>query len=103
MANSAPAFTTDLGNRTDAEGAVVSLDADATDADTADTLTYSATGLPDGVTIDAATGVIGGTLSATSAGVHAVTVDGLRRHRHGHRHVHLDGHRGRTPRRWSTP
>ena len=42
-----------------------SLDADATDADL-DTLTYSATGLPGGLTINAATGVISGTLSGTA-------------------------------------
>ena len=45
----------------------MSLDADATDADL-DTLTYSATGLPDGVTINASTGVISGTLSSLERG-----------------------------------
>ena len=53
--NQAPAFSTDLPTRTDAEGDVIlssdGLDADATDAD-GDTLTYSATGLPDGISIE---------------------------------------------------
>ena len=54
-------------------GAVVNLDADATDGDN-DTLTYSATGLPAGVTIAPATGVISGTLAVGSAGTYNVTV-----------------------------
>ena len=36
-------------------------------------VTYSATGLPGGLSINAATGVISGTLTYTSAGVHTVT------------------------------
>ena len=43
----------------------------ATDAD-GNTLTYSAIGLPDGLTIDTASGAISGTL--TTAGVFSVTV-----------------------------
>ena len=72
-ANGAPVFSTELIDRTDAEGAVVSADADATDPDL-DSLTYSATGLPGGVSINAGTGVISGTLSSTSSGNHNVTV-----------------------------
>ncbi len=71
--NQAPVFSTDITDQSDAEGDSVSLDADATDADL-DTLTYSATGLPDGVSIDSGTGVISGTLSGTSSGVHNVTI-----------------------------
>ena len=71
--NQAPAFSTDITDQSDNEGEVVSLDADATDADL-DSLTYSATNLPDGITINPSTGVISGTLSATSAGVYSVTV-----------------------------
>jgi chitodextrinase len=71
--NQAPVFSTNLADRTDAEGDSVSLDADASDADN-DPLTYSATGLPGGITINASTGVISGTLSSTSSGSHAVTV-----------------------------
>ena len=59
--NQAPVFSTDITDQSDAEGDTVSLDADATDADL-DTLTYSATGLPGGVSINASTGVISGTL-----------------------------------------
>ena len=71
--NHAPVFSTDLQDRHDSEGAAVSMDADATDAD-GDSLTYSASGLPAGVSIDPATGVISGTLASGSAGVHNVTV-----------------------------
>ena len=62
---------TDIANQSHTEGNVVSLDADATDADL-DTLVYSATGLPGGITINASTGVISGTLSGTSSGTHNV-------------------------------
>ncbi len=71
--NQAPVFSTDLGNRTDAEGDGVSLGVDASDPD-GNPLTYSATGLPAGITINSATGVISGTLSFASAGVHNVIV-----------------------------
>ena len=71
--HSAPVFTTDLADRSDVEGAAVALDADAGDND-GDALTYSATNLPPGVSINASTGVIGGTLAAASAGVRTVTV-----------------------------
>ena len=46
--NQPPVFSTDIADQSDTEGDVVSLDADATDADL-DTLTYTATGLPGGV------------------------------------------------------
>ncbi len=71
--NQAPVFTTDITDQTDAEGDIVSLDADATDPDL-DTVTYSASPLPDGVTINPTTGVISGTLSLASAGTYNVTV-----------------------------
>ena len=71
--NRPPTFNQDLGDRTDAERDVVSIASPATDPD-GDPLTYSATGLPGGVTINAATGLISGTLSYTSSGSHAVTV-----------------------------
>ena len=72
VVNSSPVLTTDIQNRSNTVGDTVNLDADATDAD-ADTLTYSATDLPAGVTIAPATGVISGTLTAP-AGTHSVTV-----------------------------
>ena len=71
--NQAPVFSTEFTDRTDAEGAVISLDADASDADF-DTLTYSATGLPSGITINRLTGVFSGTLSATSSGTYSTVI-----------------------------
>ncbi len=84
-------------DRTDAEGELIlssdGLDADATDPD-GDTLTYSASGLPDGISINPSTGAISGTLSFASAGVHTVrSVTVSDRHRHRHRQLHLDGDR----------
>ena len=94
--NRAPAFSTDLQSRTDAEGDLIlssdGLDADATDAD-GDTLTYSATGLPDGISISPSTGAISGTLSFASAGMPHRAGHRQRRHRHRHRRLHLDGDR----------
>ena len=77
----APVFSTDITDQSNTEGDVVSLDADATDADLGDTLTYSATNLPDGITINASTGVVSGTLSATSSGSYNVVITRQRRHR----------------------
>lgn len=61
------------GDQASTEGQTVTLPITASDPDF-DTLTYSATGLPDGLSIDANSGVISGTLTFTSAGPHAVTV-----------------------------
>ena len=77
----APAFDTDLGDRTSAEGAVISLDAGATDPD-GDALTYAATGLPAGLSINTASGLISGTIgyAAAAASPYDVSVtvrDGL--------------------------
>ena len=52
---------------------ITGLDAGATDPD-GDPLTYAATGLPDGLSINTSSGLISGTLSSTSAGLHHVTV-----------------------------
>ena len=76
VVNSAPVFSTDLADRSDVSGGTANLDADASDLD-GDTLTYSATGLPPGVTIAPATGVISGTIGAAA-------------------HVQRDGHRSPT-------
>jgi len=65
-ANRPPAFDQDLGNRTDAEGAVISLPAPANDPD-GDTLAYSVTGLPPGLSIDSGTGLISGTIDNSGA------------------------------------
>lgn len=64
--NRNPTFDQNLPNRTDAEGAVINLDAGATDLD-GDALTYAATNLPPGISIDGASGLISGTLSSTAA------------------------------------
>ncbi len=61
-----PLFDQDLGDRTAAEGAVISLPAPATDPD-GDPLTYSATGLPPGLFIHPVTGLITGSLPYTAA------------------------------------
>jgi hypothetical protein len=51
----------------------VALQIVASDPD-ADTITYSASGLPAGLSINSATGLITGTLTAASVGTHSVTV-----------------------------
>jgi hypothetical protein len=51
----------------------VALQIVASDPD-ADTITYSASGLPAGLSINSTTGLISGTLSAASVGTHSVTV-----------------------------
>src|SRR4029079_3835324 len=72
--NRPPVFSTDFANRTDAEGDTpTGLDADASDPDL-DTLTYSATGLPGGMTINSSTGLVSGTLSATSSGTYNTVI-----------------------------
>lgn len=60
--NEAPQIT-DPGNQSDVEGASVSLQIDATDAD-GDPMTYAATGLPNGLSIGVTTGLISGTVAA---------------------------------------
>ena len=63
--NQEPTFDQDLPDQTNAEGdVIISLDAGATDAD-GDPLTYAATGLPDGLSIDTSSGLISGTLSSS--------------------------------------
>ena len=64
---------TDPGTQDDQAGSAVKLPVDATDSATGPTLTYTATGLPGGLTIDAKTGLISGTLSTTT-GTSNVTV-----------------------------
>ncbi|WP_405829981.1 putative Ig domain-containing protein [Streptomyces sp. NBC_01176] len=62
---------TNPGNRSTATGSSVSLQITASDSAGA-ALTYSATGLPTGLSINASTGLISGT--ASTAGTYAVTV-----------------------------
>jgi hypothetical protein len=64
---------TNPGNQTNAEGRGVKLNITASDPD-GDALTFSASGLPPGLSIDTGTGQIAGTLTFESAGVYNVRV-----------------------------
>jgi hypothetical protein len=80
--NDAPVLTSP-GNQASAEGATVALRIVASDVD-GDTLSFSATNLPPGLSINAATGLISGTVAAGAAATspYPVTVtvsDGLAR------------------------
>ncbi len=68
--NRAPVYA-QPANQTSAEGASVSITLTASDPD-GNALTFTATGLPAGATLNASTGVISGTLGYTSAGTYAV-------------------------------
>ncbi len=69
--NQAPVMT-QPANQTSAEGANVSLQLTASDPE-GTALTYSASGLPASLSLNATTGLISGTLTFTSAGTHTVT------------------------------
>src|SRR6056297_770743 len=80
--NDAPESTA-IESRSDDDADVISLDVSGSfsDPDASDTLTYSAEGLPDGLTIDPDTGVISGTIDNSASqegpdndGVYSVTV-----------------------------
>jgi subtilase family serine protease len=62
---------TNPGSQTTASGTAVSLQIHATDSASGQTLTYSATGLPTGLSISSTTGLITGT--PTTAGTYSVT------------------------------
>ncbi len=64
--NRPPVLTTGLLDRTDAEGDGISLPTPATDPD-GDPLLWSATGLPPGLSIEPATGLISGTVTYGAA------------------------------------
>ncbi|EAQ98956.2 retention module-containing protein [Congregibacter litoralis] len=73
-----PPISIDLNPQNNADADVVSLDLSGNFSDVDSTLTYSATGLPTGLTINASTGVISGTIdnsaSQVGGGVYNVTV-----------------------------
>jgi len=69
--NRAPTLT-QPANQTNAENASASLQLSGSDPD-GQTLTYSATNLPGGLSVNASSGLISGTLSFTSAGSYNVT------------------------------
>ncbi len=64
--NNEPTFDQNLANRTDPEGTVINLYAGATDLD-GDPLTYAATNLPPGLSINTSSGLITGTISSVAA------------------------------------
>ncbi len=63
---------TNPGNQSTTTGSAVSLQVHASDSASGQTLTYSATGLPTGLSINSSTGLISGT--ASTAGTFSVTV-----------------------------
>ena len=66
--NDAPTSLGSLADRASSDGAIVSYATSARFADVdGDTLTYTATGLPAGLTIDATTGVISGTIDRSAS------------------------------------
>jgi|GEM_PF-1719039 len=74
--NTPPTLDQAIADRVDEVGSNFSLDISGnfSDAD-GDTLTYTATGLPDGLTLDPNSGVISGTLTQAGVSAIAVTVD----------------------------
>jgi uncharacterized repeat protein (TIGR01451 family) len=69
-----PPVVTNPGPQTNAVSDTVSLAIEASDV-ASDTLVYSANGLPSGLSISPAMGLISGTLGASSVGVYTVTVE----------------------------
>jgi len=74
VSNAAPVIT-NPGNQSNTEGNSVTITIAATDADVNDILTFSVTGLPDGLNLNAATGAITGIPSVANAFNVTITVD----------------------------
>ncbi len=72
VADTTPPALTNPGNQTGAAGQTVKLAIQSEDADPG---SFTATGLPTGLSINAKTGVISGTIAAGTKGVYAVTVE----------------------------
>ena len=70
-----PPGVTNPGDQTSIEGDVISLQIDAADADAGDTLSYSASNLPDGLSIDPASGLISGTIASSAVAGSPFTVE----------------------------
>jgi PKD repeat protein len=68
-----PPVLAPIGAKTVAIGAPLAFTVEATDPDTGDTLTFAATGLPDGATFTAATRAFSWTPTAAQAGAHSAT------------------------------
>ena len=83
-----PITITDPGDQVNNPGDTVSLQVSATDT-ASGTLSYAATGLPTGLSINSSTGLISGTITASTGFVHN---HGYRQRRHQQRrgHVQLD-------------
>ncbi|MEE9398483.1 MAG: putative Ig domain-containing protein [Methylococcales bacterium] len=73
VASNQPPEVMSVVDQSNQEGDTPNLGIDATDPD-GDVLSYSASGLPGGLSIDGSSGLISGTLSNSSAGTHSVTV-----------------------------
>ena len=69
-----PPTITNPGNQTNVEGDTVSLQIQANDPDPGDILTYSASGLPTGLSINSTTGLITGTTNTANSFSPTVTV-----------------------------
>ncbi|MEQ8464997.1 DUF4347 domain-containing protein [Coleofasciculus sp. E1-EBD-02] len=74
--NDAPTLTTAIPDQNTTTGSSVSWDISSNfiDIDVGDTLTYAATNLPTGLSLDTGTGIISGTVADSAIATHGVTV-----------------------------